>query len=87
MTASGATGPTTPPTLAMTNSAKTYLFLRNASAQIRDSVLNAIANHYGITKSEAFDEVTGEGAEYLADYLTGNLRFTVHTMMRQAGLA
>jgi hypothetical protein len=71
----------------MTNSAKTYLFLRNASAQTRDTVLNAIANHYGISKNEAFDEVTSEGAEYLVDYLTGNLRFTVHTMMRQAGLA
>jgi len=71
----------------MTNAQKNYFFLRNADAATRDSILAGIADHYGIGRSEAFDEVTHPEAEHLLDYLTGSLRSAVSLLMQRSRLS
>jgi hypothetical protein len=71
----------------MTNDQKTYLFLRNADAGTRDSILNSIAFRYGINRTEALEEVTAPGAEHLLDYLTEPVRGATSVLMQRAGLA
>ena len=71
----------------MTNAQKNYAFLRTATAATRDQILEAIGGHYGITRSEVQDEVTGADAEHLLDYLTGSVRTATSLLMRRAGLA
>ena len=71
----------------MTNAQKNYAFLRNADAQTREQIFAAIGNHYGITRSEVQDEVTGVDAEHLLDYLTGPVRAATSLLMCRAGLA
>jgi hypothetical protein len=71
----------------MTNAKKNYSFLRSADVQTREAVFAAIGNHYGITRSEAQDEVTSADAEHLLDYLTGSVRTATSVLMRRANLA
>jgi predicted DsbA family dithiol-disulfide isomerase len=70
-----------------TNAQKNYLFFRNADVKTREAVLANIADHYGITRSEAHAEITDPGAEHLLDYLTGPVRTATYALMLQAGLA
>ena len=78
---------TTTPPPAMTNAQQTYAFLRSADTSTRDSIIDSIAAHYQISRSEAFDEVTAAGAEHLLDYLTGSVRAATSVLMQRAGLA
>ena len=71
----------------MTNAQKNYSFLCAADVQTRDAILAAISGHYGITRSEAQDEVFNADAEHLLDYLTGSVRAATSLLMRRAGLA
>jgi len=71
----------------MTNAQKTYGFLRIADARVRDEIINNITSRYGISRSEAFDEVTAPDAEHLLDYLTGPVRSATHVLMQRAGLS
>jgi hypothetical protein len=71
----------------MTNAQKNIAFLRSADVQTRDAIFTAIGNHYGITRSEVQDEVTGADAEHLLDYLTGSVRTATSLLMRRANLA
>jgi hypothetical protein len=71
----------------MTNAQKTYGFFRIADVRIREEIINSIANNYGISRSEAFDEVTAPDAEHLLDYLTGSVRSAASVLMQRAGLA
>jgi len=70
-----------------TNAQKTYLFLRNTDAKTREAVLANIADHYGITQSEAHAEITDPGAEHLLDYLTGPVRAATSLLMQKHRLA
>ncbi len=75
------------PTKQMTNAQKNYSFIRSADVQTRDAIFAAIGSHYGISRSEVQDEVTGADAEHLLDYLTGSVRTATSLLMRRAGLA
>lgn len=55
----------------------TYKFLVSLDARMLRSILENIANNYGITKDEAFDEVVAEDAENIMDYVTGHTRDAV----------
>jgi hypothetical protein len=61
----------------MTNSTTTIAFLNSLDLKVKNEILTNIANHYGITNEEAFEEVTDEDAESIMDYVTGNIRATV----------
>jgi hypothetical protein len=71
----------------MTNAQKNFSFLRSADVQTRDVIFAAIGSHYGITRNEVQDEVTGADAEHLLDYLTGSVRTATSLLMRRANLA
>ncbi|MDO9178664.1 MAG: hypothetical protein Q7U16_10200 [Agitococcus sp.] len=71
----------------MTNQETNKKFLSITDAGTRDEVLLAIANHYGITKAEALEEVTQDEAEHLLDYLTETHRTAIHVLMSRHGLA
>lgn len=67
----------------MTNGEKTNLFLQVIDARSRKAILLAIANHYRITIGEAWEEVTGEGAEALLDYLQEPQRQATSILMQK----
>lgn len=70
----------------MTNQEINNRFLSATDAKTHDEVMSAVASHYGITKDEAFEEVTHEDAEHLLDYLTGTIRTATSVLMRHHGL-
>lgn len=61
-------------------------FLAAISAEARNSILAAIATNYGITITEALDEVTHDEAEHLLDYLTGATRAAASALMQKHGM-
>jgi hypothetical protein len=65
----------------------TKSFLAATDAKTKTEILTAIAKHYGITQSEALEEVTDEDAEHLLDYLTGNIRTATSLLMKRHNLA
>jgi hypothetical protein len=52
----------------------------------KNEILDNIANHYGITREEAFEEVTDTDAEHLLDYVTGATRSATSVLMQRYGL-
>jgi hypothetical protein len=70
----------------VTNQAINKKFLSVTDAKIRDDVLSAVANHYGITKDAALEEITHDEAEHLLDYLTGTVRTAISVLMLRHGL-
>lgn len=69
----------------MSNGTTTQKFLAVTDAKTRDEVLSAVANHYGITNAEALEEITGDEAEHLLDYLTGATRSAISVIMQRHG--
>jgi hypothetical protein len=67
----------------MTNANLTIAFLNSTDLKVKNEILTSIANHYGITKEEAFEEITDEEAEELLDYLTGNIRSAVSVLFQK----
>ncbi len=65
----------------------TKAFLDATDEKTKTEILAAIAKHYGITESEALEEVTGEESEHLLDYLTGNIRKATSLLMKRHNLA
>lgn len=70
----------------MTASQKNAAFLAATDAATRRDVLNSIAQHYGITAEDAYEEVTDPEAEHLLDYLTGSVRSAVSVLMQRHSL-
>ncbi len=70
-----------------TNAARTKTFFKVTDSTVKNEILDSIAAHYDITRAEALDEVTGEEAESLLDYLTGPVRAAAHLLMRRHNLA
>jgi uncharacterized phage-associated protein len=70
----------------VTNQAINKKFLSVTDAKTRDDVLSAVANHYGITKDAALEEITHDEAEHLLDYLTGPVRTAISVLMLRHGL-
>lgn len=69
-----------------TNAAITKAFFRIIAAPTKRIILTCIADHYGISTEEAFDEVTNDEAEDLCDYLTGSTRTATSALMQRHGL-
>lgn len=72
----------------MTNSNHiiTTAFFAATDAKTKTAILAAIAKHYGISESEALEEVTDEEAEHLLDYLTGSIRTATSLLMKRHNL-
>ena len=68
----------------MNNTAK---FLACISSKAANLILDNIAAHYGISRQDAMDEVTGEDAEHLLDYVTGPERAATSVLMQKYGFA
>ena len=71
----------------MTNAEITARFFASTDDSVKWEVLANIAKHYGITGQEAFEEVTGDDAEHLLDYLTGQTRTAISLLMQRHRLA
>lgn len=61
-------------------------FLDLINSKTRNMILENIANHYGISKKEAYIEVTTIDAEHLLDYVTGPLRSATSILIRQTNV-
>jgi len=65
-------------------------FLASITPQMKAIILENIARHYGISQSQAFDEVTDEEAESIMDYVTGTDRASISVIYQkfclQAGI-
>jgi len=60
-----------------TMKADTANFLMSLSTKLMNEILDGIARNYGITREEAFNEVTDVDAENIMDYITED-REAVH---------
>ena len=58
----------------MTNQEINTQFLAEISESTKQIILKNIADHYGISTEQAYNEVIGEDAESLIDYMTGTDR-------------
>ena len=67
----------------MSNSTITTHFLAATDSKTKAEILSNIAGHYGISNSEAYDEVTHEEAEHLLDYVTGSVRTATSVLMQR----
>lgn len=67
----------------MTSAQINRAFLAASDAKTKSAVLESIAKHYGISQDSAFDEVIGEGAEHLLDYLTEPTRSATRVLMQR----
>jgi hypothetical protein len=67
----------------MKNSKFTFVFLNTIDAQTKDLILSNVANHYGITNEQAYNELIDEDAESLLDYVTGDLRAGVSVLVQR----
>jgi len=68
----------------MKNSQVNQEFLARADDATRREILESIARHYGISQKEAFNEIVGENAEHLLDYLVEPIRSAVSVLMQRA---
>jgi hypothetical protein len=63
------------------------MFLETISKTAKNLILDNIANHYGISRDEAFEEVVDDEAEHLLEYITGVERNATLILMKKYGLA
>jgi hypothetical protein len=62
-------------------------YLLSLTEKQKRLILGHISVYYLITEREVWDEVTGDEAEKLLDYMTGSLRTEVHGhMLRKGGV-
>jgi len=66
---------------------KTTMFLETISETAKNLILDNIANHYGISRDEAFEEVVDDEAEHLLEYVTGVERNATLILMKKYGYA
>jgi hypothetical protein len=58
-------------------------FLAHTDDATRREILESIARHYGISQKEAFNEIVGENAEHLLDYLVEPVRSATSVLMQR----
>jgi hypothetical protein len=63
------------------------MFLETISKTAKNLILDNIANHYGISRDEAFEEVVDDEAEHLLEYVTGVERNATLILMKKYGYA
>ncbi len=71
----------------MTNAQINNAFLKATDSKTSGGILDSIAEHYGITQTEAKAEVTHDDAEHLLDYMVGPVRAAAHVIMKRYGLS
>ncbi len=64
---------------------KTAEFLKVIDNKSKTVILENIARNYGISQKEALEEVTGDDAENLLDYVTGPERAATSCLMQKYG--
>lgn len=67
----------------MKNSILTINFLNSLDTKTKNEILTNIANHYGITCNEAYNEITDCDAENIMDYITGEIRVAVSFLYKK----
>lgn len=70
----------------MLNYQKNTKFLAVVDRRIKAEIIANIAAHYGITAVEVVEELTGEEAEHLLDYVTGPKRPAYSMLMQSYGV-
>lgn len=61
----------------------TIEFLNSIDSKTKNEILSNIANHYGITKESAYEEITDEESESLMDYITGEIRPAISLLFQK----
>lgn len=61
-------------------------FLAAIDANSKAEILASIAKHFGISAQEAQDEVSGDDAEHLLDYMLEPQRSAASVLMQAHGL-
>jgi len=62
---------------------ETQVFLLSLSNELCNEILDNVAENYGITKEEAYQEITDPDAENLMDYITGEKRAAIHLVYKK----
>ena len=70
-----------------TNATKTTEFLAVVDLATKNDILDNVAKHYGITREQAYAEITDDDAEHILDYVTGPMRAGASLLMKRHGLA
>ena len=70
-----------------TNATTTTEFLAVVDTATKNDILDNVAKHYGITRDQAYAEITDEDSEHLLDYVTGPMRTATSLLMKRHGLA
>jgi Mg/Co/Ni transporter MgtE len=60
-------------------------FLNKLDNQTKSDIVNSMAKHYGITMQEALDELQGDEAEHILDYLMEPVRSATSVLMQKHG--
>lgn len=68
------------------NSAITQKFFSLIDSKTMNEIVSSVAVHYGISQSEALEELIDEDAESLLDYLVGSVRSATSVLMQRHGL-
>lgn len=59
-------------------------FLNSVSKTTKQKIIGSIAKHYGATEQDIMDEVTGDDAENLCEYMVEPERSATYLMMQQS---
>ena len=70
----------------MTNAVKNTKFLAVIPTETKNAILDDVAKSYQVSREQAYEELTCEGAEHLLDYVTQNIRLATSLMMQKYGL-
>ena len=68
----------------MTTGAKNKAYLDSLTATQKATILYNVASNYLINTEMALEEITGDEAESLLDYLSGDLRTEVYGHMQRS---
>lgn len=63
----------------------TIAFFAVIDAHVKTAILENISENYGISESEALEEVTNNVSEHLLDYLTEPIRTATKVLMARHG--
>ena len=69
----------------MTNAAINTAFLAAIAPAAKKEILQHIASHYGVSAGDIYEELTGEDAENVLDYMTGSARSAAHVLYQRHG--
>ncbi len=60
-------------------------FLAATDSKTKNAIVQAIARHYGISADKVIEEITGDDAEHILDYMTEPERSAAHIVMKRHG--